>query len=239
MIALYGGPTPNTRKVSICLEEMGLPWALTHIDILRGDQLTPEFLALNPNNKFPVIADDEGPSDGPFVLWESGAILLYLAEKTGRFAPADPGGRAICHQWLMFQMSGVGPMIGQAAHFTAYAKDHHPYAVERYTNEVRRLLGVLEGRLETSAYLAGDSYSIADMATYPYVVRRVLAEPGRYPGLARWCAELAERPAVARGMEVGREFVRPETIEGGLSGLTDEQRSVLFGARQYAPRAAH
>jgi GSH-dependent disulfide-bond oxidoreductase len=236
MITLYGGPTPNTRKVSICLEEMGLPWSLTHIDILRGDQLTAEFLALNPNNKFPVIVDDEGPTPGPFVLWESGAILLYLAEKTGRFVPADPAGRAICHQWLMFQMSGVGPMIGQAAHFTAYAKDRHPYAIERYTNEVGRLLGVLEGRVETSAYLAGDSYTIADMATYPYVVRRVLAAPGQYPSLARWCAELAERAAVARGMEVAREFVRPETIEGGLSGLTDEQRSVLFGARQYAAR---
>src|ERR1700752_1315041 len=123
MITLYGGPTPNSRKISICLEEMELPWTLHHMDILRGDQPKPEFLALNPNNKFPVIVDPDGPTPEPFVLWESGAILLYLAEKTGRFVPADPAGRAICWQGLMFQMGGVGPMIGQAAHFTAYAKD--------------------------------------------------------------------------------------------------------------------
>jgi GST-like protein len=236
MITLYGGPTPNTRKVSIGLEEMGLPWSLRHIDILRGEQLTAEFLALNPNNKFPVIVDDEGPTAAPFVLWESGAILLYLAEKTGRFLPADPAARALCHQWLMFQMAGVGPMIGQAAHFTAYAKERHPYAIERYTNEVARLLRVLEGRLEQVPYLAGEAYTIADMATYPYVVRRVLADAERYPTLAAWCAEVGGRPAVARGMEVAREFVQPETIEGGLSGLSDEQRSVLFGARQFAAR---
>jgi len=236
MITLYGGPTPNSRKVSICLEEMGLDWKLVHIDILRGDQLTAEFLALNPNNKFPVIVDDTGPTPAPFVLWESGAILLYLAEKTGRFVPADPAGRAVCHQWLMFQMSGVGPMIGQAAHFTAYAKDQHPYAIERYVNEVSRLLRVLEGRLAQAPYLAGEAYSIADMATYPYVVRRVRAEAERYPNLSSWCDDLAARPAVARGMEVAREFVQPETIEGGLAGLSDDQRSVLFGARQYAAR---
>lgn len=236
MITLYGGPTPNTRKVSIALEELGLPWSLRHIDILRGDQLTAEFLALNPNNKFPVITDEEGPTAAPFVLWESGAILLYLAEKTGRFLPADPAARALCQQWLMFQMSGIGPMIGQMAHFTAYAKERHPYAIERYANEVARLLRVLEGRLEQAPYLAGEAYTIADMATYPYVVRRVLAEVERYPNLAAWCADLAARPAVVRGMEVAREFVQPETIEGGLSGLNDEQRSVLFGARQYAAR---
>jgi GST-like protein len=236
MITLYGGPTPNTRKIAICLEEMELSWRLAHVDILSGDQLKPEFLALNPNNKFPVIVDEQGPAADPFVLWESGAILLYLAEKTGRFVPQNPAGRAICHQWLMFQMSGVGPMIGQLAHFTAYAKERHEYSIERYTNEVARLLRVLEGRLSQTPYLAGEAYTVADMATFPYVIRRVLGERERYPSLARWCDALACRPAVSRGMEVGREFVRPETIEGGLSGLSDEQRSVLFGAQQYAAR---
>lgn len=232
MIVLFGGPTPNARKVAIALEEMGLPWRLEPIDILAGDQLTPEFLALNPNNKTPVIVDDEGPDGaGPFVLNESGAILLYLAEKTGRLLPAAPRDRALCHQWLMFQMSGVGPMFGQNAHFSYYAKDKHPYAIERYASEVTRLLGVLEGRLSQSPYLAGADYTIADIATYPYVLRQVEARRDRLPAMARWSDAIGARPAVQRGMEVGP--ARKETIEGGLSGLSDEQRSILFGARQF------
>jgi GST-like protein len=232
MIVLFGGPTPNARKVAIALEEMGLAWRLEPIDILAGDQLTPEFLALNPNNKTPVIVDDEGPDGaGPFVLNESGAILLYLAEKTGRLLPAAPRDRALCHQWLMFQMSGVGPMFGQNAHFSYYAKDKHPYAIERYASEVTRLLGVLEGRLSQSPYLAGADYTIADIATYPYVLRQVEARRDRLPAMARWSDAIGARPAVQRGMEVGP--ARKETIEGGLSGLSDEQRSILFGARQF------
>ncbi len=232
MIVLFGGPTPNARKVAIALEEMGLAWRLEPIDILAGDQLTPEFLALNPNNKTPVIVDDEGPDGaGPFVLNESGAILLYLAEKTGRLLPAAPRDRALCHQWLMFQMSGVGPMFGQNAHFSYYAKDKHPYAMERYASEVTRLLGVLEGRLSQSPYLAGADYTIADIATYPYVLRQVEARRDRLPAMARWSDAIGARPAVQRGMEVGP--ARKETIEGGLSGLSDEQRSILFGARQF------
>lgn len=232
MIVLFGGPTPNARKVAIALEEMGLAWRLEPIDILAGDQLTPEFLALNPNNKTPVIVDDEGPDGaGPFVLNESGAILLYLAEKTGRLLPAAPRDRALCHQWLMFQMSGVGPMFGQNAHFSYYAKDKHPYAIERYASEVMRLLGVLEGRLSQSPYLAGADYTIADIATYPYVLRQVEARRDRLPAMARWSDAIGARPAVQRGMEVGP--ARKETIEGGLSGLSDEQRSILFGARQF------
>ena len=232
MIVLFGGPTPNARKVAIALEEMGLAWRLEPIDILAGDQLTPEFLALNPNNKTPVIVDDEGPDGaGPFVLNESGAILLYLAEKTGRLLPAAPRDRALCHQWLMFQMSGVGPMFGQNAHFSYYAKDKHPYAIERYASEVTRLLGVLEGRLSQSPYLAGADYTIADIATYPYVLRQVEARRDRLPAMARWSDAIGARPAVQRGMEVGP--ARKETLEGGLSGLSDEQRSILFGARQF------
>lgn len=228
MITLYGGPTPNTRKVAIALEEMGLPWRLQLVDMLRGDQLTPEFRALNPNGKSPVIVEEDG-----FVLWESGAILWRLAERTGRFVPQDARGRAICHQWLMFQMSGVGPMFGQNAHFSFYAKDKHPYAIQRYASEVTRLLRVLEGRLGQSPYLAGEAYTIADMATYPYTLRQVEGRRDEFPNLARWSDAVGARPAVARGMEAAREHLRKETIEGGLAGLTDEQRSILFGERQY------
>ncbi len=237
MITLYGGPTPNARKVAIALEEMDLPWRLHLVDILAGDQFDPEFLALNPNNKAPVIIDD-APADGgaPLVLAESGAILWYLAEKTGRFLPTAPRARAICHQWLMFQMSGVGPMFGQNAHFSFYAKDKHPYAIDRYANEVTRLLRVLDGRLAETAYLAGDDYTIADMATWPYTLRQVELRAEAFPNLKRWFDQVAARPAVVRGVEVGRETLRKETIEGGLAGLSDEQRSILFGDRQYAPR---
>jgi GST-like protein len=234
MITLYGGPTPNARKIAIALEEMDLAWRLELIDILAGDQLTPEFRALNPNNKAPVIVDDD--SEGgfePFVLWETGAILLYLAGKTGRFLAKSARERAICQQWLMFQVSGVGPMFGQNAHFSFYAKDKHPYSIERYANEVTRLLHVLEGRLSESRFLAGAEYTISDMATYPYVLRQVETRRSEFPALGRWSDEIGARPAVQRGMEVGREALRRETIEGGLSGLSDEQRSILFGERQY------
>jgi len=237
VITLYGGPTPNARKVAIALEEMNLPWRLELIDILSGDQFRPDFLALNPNNKAPVIVDDE-PADGaePLVLAESGAILWYLAEKTGRFLPTAPRARAICHQWLMFQMSGVGPMFGQNAHFSFYAKDKHPYAIERYASEVTRLLRVLDGRMAEAAYLAGDDYTIADMAVWPYTQRQVELRAAEFPNLKRWSDLVAARPAVVRGVEVGRETLRKETIEGGLAGLSDEQRSILFGDRQYAAR---
>ena len=235
MITLYGGPTPNARKVAIALEEMGLEWRLSPIDILDGDQLTPAFLQLNPNNKAPVIVEDEDGPD-PFVLWESGAILWYLAEKTGRFIPAEPRARAICHQWLMFQMSGVGPMFGQNAHFSYYAKDRHEYSIARYANELTRLLRVLNGRLADSAWLAGDEYSVADMATYPYTLRQVEARAAEFPHLKRWSDAMGARPAVARGMEVGRDLLRKETIEGGLTGITDEMRSILFGEIQHTVR---
>jgi GST-like protein len=234
MITLYGGPTPNARKIGIALCEMDLPWRLEPIDILAGDQLTPEFLALNPNNKTPVIVDDEGPSPAPFVLWETGAILLYLAEKTGRFLPTDPAAQAICWQWLMFQVSGVGPMFGQEAHFTHYAKDKHPYAIERYGREVDRLLMVLDGRLAGATWLAGDEYTIADMATLPYLRRQLIDKAGRHPHLERWAAAMLARPAVRQGMAVG--VARPEVIEGGLQGFTDEHRAILWGDRQHAPR---
>jgi GSH-dependent disulfide-bond oxidoreductase len=235
MITLYGGATPNARKISIALEEMALPWRLEVIDILRGDQLTPEFIALNPNNKAPVIVDDD-PQKGiaaPFVLWESGAILLYLAEKAGQFFPVQSEARAICLQWLMFQMSGVGPMFGQNAHFEFYAAERHAYAMERYAREVDRLLLVLEGRLAQSPYLAGPDYTIADMATFPYLQRQLALKSDRLPNLARWADAIRARPAVARGMQVGLAELRAETIEGGLKGFSDEHRSILFGEKQF------
>jgi GST-like protein len=235
MITLYGGPTPNARKVAIALEEMGLSWELHLIDILSGDQLAPQFISLNPNNKVPIIIDDDAPG-GRLVLSESGAILWYLAEKTGRFLPTTPHERALCHQWLMFQMSGVGPMFGQNAHFSFYAKGRHEYAIDRYANEVTRLLRVLDGRLREAPFLGGEDYTIADMATYPYTQRQVDARAVEFPNLKLWSDAIGARPAVRPGMDVGRETLRKETIEGGLRGLSDEQRSILFGERQYAPR---
>jgi len=234
MITLYGGPTPNARKIAIALLEMGLEWRLEYIDILAGDQLTPEFLALNPNNKTPVIVDDEGAVGERLVLWETGAILLYLAEKTGRFLPVDPVKRATCWQWLMFQVSGVGPMFGQEVHFTHYAKDRHEYAIERYSREVDRLMMVLDKRLGGAEWLAGDEYSIADMATLPFLRRQLIEKAGRFPNVDRWGAAMLERPAVAEGMKVG--VARAETIEGGLTGFTDAHRAILWGDRQHAKR---
>jgi len=236
MITLYGGATPNARKVSIALEEMGLPWRLELIDILNGDQLTPEFLAINPNNKAPAIIDDDPPAGGdgkPFVLWESGAILLYLAEKTGRFMPTAPAQRAIAMQWLMFQMSGIGPMFGQNAHFEFYAKERHEYAANRYANEVDRLLRVLEMRLAESAFIAGDDYTIVDMATFPYLQRQLQLNGEELPHMSRWADGIRARPAVQRGMQVGLAELRKETIEGGLSGFSDDHRSILFGEKQF------
>jgi GST-like protein len=233
MITLYGGPTPNARKIGIALIEMDLEWELHPIDILAGDQLTPEFLALNPNNKTPVIVDSDGPH-GRFVLWETGAILLYLAEKTGRFVPPDPAARALCWQWLMFQVSGVGPMFGQAIHFSHYAKERHAYATERYAREVERLLMVLDGQLATNEWVAGDEYTIADMAMLPYLPRALGERAGHYPHVERWFAQMMARPAVAAGNAIG--VPRKETVAGGLQGFTDEHRNILWGDRQHVAR---
>jgi GST-like protein len=234
MITLYGGPTPNARKIAVALNEMDLEWSLETVDILAGDQLTPRFLALNPNNKTPVIVDHSGPAGVDFVLWETGAILLYLAEKTGRFYPADAGRRAICWQWLMFQVSGVGPMFGQAAHFIHYAKERHPYAIERYKRETIRLTRVLDQQLAMTPWVAGEDYTIADMAMLPYLGRQTGDRAARFPNVARWAEAMMARPAVSAGMAVG--VARAETIEGGLQGFNDEHRSILWGDRQHAAR---
>jgi GSH-dependent disulfide-bond oxidoreductase len=203
MIELYTWTTPNGRKVSIMLEETGLPYTVHAIDISKGEQFRPEFVAINPNSKIPAIIDSDGPGGAPLAIFESGAILIYLAEKTGKLLPRDPVARIAALQWLMFQMGGVGPMFGQAHHFLRAAPEPVPYGIERYTKETRRLYGVLERRLGEAEYLAGD-YSIADIATFPWVARHEWhkVELAEFPHVARWYAAIAARPAVARGMRV-------------------------------------
>ena len=201
MIELYAWGTPNGRKPLIMLEEVGLPYELRKINIGKGEQFTPEFIAINPNSKIPAMIDREGPGGKPITVFESGAMLIYLAEKTGKFMGPEPRARINAIEWLMFQMGGVGPMFGQAHHFLRQAPEPIPYAQERYVKETRRLYGVMEKRLGAVAYLAGD-YSIADMATYPWVARyewhKVALE--EFPNVNRWFKAIAARPAVARAM---------------------------------------
>ena len=203
MITLYTWGTPNGRKVSIMLEECALPYRVEAVDITQKQQFRPEFVAINPNSKIPAIVDADGPGGQPFALFESGAILLYLAEKTGQFLPADARGRYAAIQWLMFQMGGVGPMFGQTHHFLRYAPEPVPYAIGRYRTETARLYGVLNHRLGEADYLAGE-YSVADIATYPWVARHEWHDVALtdYPNVARWYASIGERPAVQRGMAV-------------------------------------
>lgn len=203
MITLYTWGTPNGRKVSIMLEECALPYRVEAVDITQKQQFRPEFVAINPNSKIPAIVDADGPGGQPFALFESGAILLYLAEKTGQFLPADARGRYAAIQWLMFQMGGVGPMFGQTHHFLRYAPEPVPYAIGRYRTETARLYGVLNHRLGEADYLAGE-YSVADIATYPWVARHEWHDVALtdYPNVARWYASIGERPAVQRGMVV-------------------------------------
>ena len=203
MIDLYTWTTPNGRKVSIMLEETGLPYRVHPIDISKGDQFKPEFVAINPNSKIPAIVDDEGPDGRPISVFESGAILLWLAEKTGKFLGAEKRRRIEAIEWLMFQMGGVGPMFGQAHHFRKFAPEPVPYAIERYSKEAQRLYGVLDKRLGEAEHLAGD-YSIADMATYPWVARHEWqgVDLAAFANVKRWYDALGTRPAVQRGMAV-------------------------------------
>ncbi len=204
MIDLYTWSTPNGRKVSIMLEECGLPYAVHPINIGKNvDQFTPHFVRINPNSKIPAIVDSEGPDGRPITIFESGAILIYLAEKAGKLLPKDARGRIAALQWLMFQMGGVGPMFGQAHHFLRAAPEKVPYAIERYTKETRRLYGVLDGHLKSQDYLAGE-YSIADIATYPWVARHEwhLVELKDFPSVKRWYDAIGARAAVKKGMAV-------------------------------------
>ena len=216
MIELHYWPTPNGWKVTIALEEMGLPYNVHYVDIGKGEQFAPDFLKIAPNNRMPAIVDPEGPDGDPVSIFESGAILMYLARKTERFYGETERDRILVEQWLMWQMGGLGPMAGQAHHFLKYAPaldppQDLPYAKDRYRAEVARLYGVMDRRLAEAAYLAGDSYSIADMACYGWASlwegqQQVLDDK---PNLARWLADLAARPAVGRGMAVGAEMRKP------------------------------
>ena len=203
MITLYTWGTPNGRKVSIMLEECGLKYDVKKIDISKGDQFQPEFVAVNPNSKIPAIVDSDGPDGQPIALFESGAILVYLAGRVGKFLPASERGKFEALQWLMFQMGGVGPMFGQTHHFLRFAPEPLPYAIKRYSGETARLYGVLDKRLGEAAYLAGE-YSIADIATLPWVARHEWQniDLANYPNVRRWYEAIAARPAVQRGMAV-------------------------------------
>ena len=227
MIEVYSWATPNGHKVHILLEECALPYKVVAVDIGTGDQFKPEFLAISPNNKIPAIVDSDGPDGKPISLFESGAILLYLAGKAGRFLPADTRGKYNVMQWLMFQMGSVGPMLGQAHHFRVYAPEKIDYAIDRYTNEAKRLYRVMNDQLAKSRYIAGRDYSIADIAIFPWL--RSWKNQGidwsEFPHLKGWFDEIAGRPAVMRGVEVLADRRRPIT--------DDRARSVLFGAEQY------
>ena len=203
MITLYTWGTPNGRKISIMLEECGLPYCVRPIDITRGEQFQPEFVAINPNSKIPAIVDTDGPQGEPMTLFESGAILVYLAAKAGKLLPAGDRGKYEALQWLMFQMGGVGPMFGQVHNFLRAAAEQLPYAIKRYGAETARLYGVLDARLSKLDFLAGD-YSIADIATFPWVARHEWHQTNLadFPNVQRWYDVIAARPAVQRGMAV-------------------------------------
>ena len=230
MIDLYYWPTPNGHKISIAMEEMGLAYNVIPINIGKGEQFQEQFLVVNPNHRIPAIVDPAGPGDGPFSLFESGAILMYLARKTGKFMPADYAGQYRCLEWLMFQMGGVGPMFGQANHFISYAPERIQYAVDRYGNEVKRLCNVLDKRLADVEYLGGD-YTIADMATYPWVrlYERYGVVLDDIPNVKRWMEAIAARPGVQRGLEVLADRRRSGPI-------SDQERENMFGATQYQRR---
>ena len=204
MIELYTWGTPNGRKVSVMLEECGLPYNVHRIDIGKGDQFAPDYLEINPNGKIPSIVDPDGPDGAPIAMMESGAILIYLAGKTGRFLPASTRGKYVTLEWLMFQMGHVGPMYGQVHHFLRSAKVEVPYAIERYVKEKDRLYGVLDRRLGAVPFLAGDEYTIADVATFPWVARYEWhkTDLATFPNVKRWFDTIAARPAVRRGMAV-------------------------------------
>jgi GSH-dependent disulfide-bond oxidoreductase len=230
MIEVYSWATPNGHKVHIMLEECGLPYRAHPVDIGAGQQYEPDFLAISPNNKIPALLDHDGPDGQPMSLFESGAILLYLAGKTGRFLPTSTRGRYEVLQWLMFQMGGVGPMLGQAHHFRIYAPEKIDYAVKRYTNEAKRLYGVMDKQLAKQRYMAGSEYSIADIAIFPWL--RSWKNQGidwnDYPHLKGWFDEVGARPAVQRGIEVLAHLRKP------LTG--DKERETLFGDQQYQRR---
>lgn len=225
MIDLHYWPTPNGWKASIMLEECGLPYTLKPVNIGRGEQFAPAFLAISPNNRMPAIVDHDPAGGGaPVPVFESGAILIYLAEKTGRFLPTDLRGRTATLQWLMWQMGGLGPMAGQHGHFLLYAPEKVPYALERYAKEVDRLYGVLDAQLgRTRAYVAGDDFTIADIAIFPWIRTHKAQQVSlpAFPNVERWYNLLFQRPATKRGLDLGKALRAPQ--------LDEEARKALFG----------
>ena len=234
MIDIYSWATPNGHKVHIMLEEcgqrLGKDWHAHSVDIGAGDQFQPDFLKLSPNNKIPAMLDSHGPNGKPFSLFESGAILVYLASKFGKFMPKSDAAKFETLQWLMFQMGGVGPMLGQAHHFRIYAPEKMDYAYDRYTNEAKRIYGVLDKQVQSRTFIAGNQYSIADIATFPWI--RSWKNQGidwsDYPALKDWFDRISERPAVKRGVDVLANLRVPLT--------DDTAKQALFGATQYAKR---
>lgn len=225
MIQLYYWPTPNGHKITMFLEEARLPYEIHPVDISAGDQFKPDFLAFSPNNRMPAIIDRE-PADGgePITVFESGAILVYLAEKTGKFLPRDIRGRKTVLEWLFWQVGGLGPMAGQNHHFGIYAPEKLPYAISRYVNETNRLYGVLDRRLEGRSFIAGDELSIADMACYPWIVpwKRQQQDLSAFPNVERWFKAIAERDATHRAYARGEPYAaRPAVTEDG--------KKILFG----------
>ena len=224
-IELYYWSTPNGWKISIMLEECGLPYEVSYVDIGKGEQFTPEFLRISPNNRMPAIVDPDGPDGQPISVFESGAILLYLGRKSGRFYPQDERGRVEVEQWLMWQMGGFGPMLGQYHHFTSYAPEKIPYAIKRYQDETHRLYGVLDRRLADREFVAGD-YSIADMACVGWATlwERQNIDIAEFPNVRRWLDTLLARPAVQTGLALGRDRRRDIASD-------EEAKKVLFGQR--------
>ena len=233
MIELYYWTTPNGHKITVFLEEAGLDYRLVPVNISQGDQFKPEFLKIAPNNRIPAIVDND-PADGgaPVSLFESGAILLYLAEKIGRFIPSSLRGRAEVLQWLFWQMGGLGPMAGQNHHFVQYAPEKIPYAMTRYINETNRLYGVLNNRLQNRAFVAGDDYTIADMAIYPWIVPhlRQLQNLNDFPHVKRWLEKIAARPATQRAYEVAKTVNTQPTVN-------EDAKKILFGQTAEALKA--
>lgn len=213
MIDLHYWPTPNGHKITLFLEESGLDYRVHPVDITRGDQFQPAFLAISPNNRMPAIVD-RAPADGagPLSVFESGAILTYLADKTGRFIPAAPRDRLVVNEWLFWQVGGLGPMAGQNHHFSRYAPEKIPYAIERYVKETARLYGVLDRRLAGRAFIAGDDYTIADMACYPWIVPHAMQQQNLadFANLQRWYEAIAARPATARAYAIGEAVTDPD-----------------------------
>jgi GST-like protein len=229
-LELYTWATPNGHKPQILLEELAVPYKLVPVDIFKGAQMTPEFFAVNPNRRIPALIDHGDGSGAPIRVFESGAILLYLADKLGRFLPQSAAGRQEAISWLMWQMAGLGPMLGQGQHFWTYASEKHPYSIERYTNEGKRLLAVMDAHLATHEFLA-DEYSIADMACFPWVRIHKLANLTLEdcPHVKRWYGAIRNRPAVQRGLDLLRDH---------LTGVPNEKnaREIMFGATQFQRR---